>query len=559
MTQYDPVTLGILWSRLVSIVDEAVASLQRTAFSTLVRESNDLACALFDSRGSQLAQSTVSVPSFLGTLPLTVKHCLDAYPVDTLEDGDILATNDPWLGTGHLPDMTMVRPIFKEGTLIGFSGSVTHLPDIGGISSMPMKGARDVFEEGMRIPISKLYRRGQPSEDIFRIIAANVRVPEQVIGDIRAQVVANGSVARSVLNLMAEQGMRSLSFLGSGILERSEDSMRQAIARIPDGEYTSHLVVDALNHTIEIRATVQVQGSDIVVDYEGSSPQADSSLNVPFNYAYAYTVYPIKCALDPTTPNNSGSLKPIKVVAPEGSLLNARPPVAVSLRHFAGLLLPTVVLGCLAQAIPQNVLAAGGPSWIVKYQGQREDQTPFATTCFHAGGLGARRGLDGISCLTWPSNVSNTPVEVLEAEIPIMVERKELIQDSGGAGQYRGGCGQRVTFRSLASSPMRLGVAYVMVRHTPPPGIQGGSAGRAGSVTADCDETSPGLFELAAGQSVTIEVPGGAGFGEPLKRSRSSVMEDVVNQTVSAGCAHSEYGMLTDEVCPSSDKSVQCD
>lgn len=551
MQEYDPVTLGVLWSRLISIVDEAAASLQRAAFSTVVRESNDLACALFDSEGNLLAQSTVSVPSFLGTLPLSLKHFLAAYPVNTLEDGDILATNDPWMGTGHLPDITMVRPIFKEGGVIGFSGSVTHLPDIGGRMQLTT-GSREIFEEGLRIPICKLFRRGQANRDIFDIIANNVRVPEQVIGDIRAQVAANEWGGRTLLNLMGEQKMDNLSSLARGILERSEDVMRQAIAEIPDGEYTFHLETDAHDKIIEINAAIRVEETDIVVDYEGSLPKDDGSLNVPFNYTYAYTVYPIKCALDPSTPNNTGSLRPIKVVAPEGSLLNAVPPAAVSLRHFAGTLLPRAVFGCLAQVIPEKVIAPSGQPWIIIIKGRHQDQTPFASIIFNTGGLGARNGLDGISCLAFPTNVSNAPLEVLEANIRILVERKELIQDSGGAGQYRGGCGQRIALRSVASSPMLVGLAYEMVRY-PPEGVDGGLPGKAGLVMADCDPISPGLFELAPGQRITIDLPGGGGLGAPARRNRTAVVEDTVNGVVSVTCANSEYAMPTEQIRPFSD------
>lgn len=546
MQGYDAVTLGVLWSRLISIVDEAAASLQRAAFSTVVRESNDLACVLFDSDGNLLAQSTVSVPSFLGTLPLSLKHFLAAYPPDTLQDGDVLVTNDPWLGTGHLPDISMVRPIFKAGELIGFSGSVTHLPDIGGRMQLT-GGSREIYEEGLRIPICRLYDRGVRNEDLLEIIANNVRVPEQVVGDINAQVIANEWGARKLLDLMAEQGMADLSSLSKGILQRSEHVMREAIARIPDGEYSFHLRTDAHDRIIEINATARVEGSEITIDYEGSSPSTEGCLNVPFNYTYAYTVYPIKCALDPGRPNNSGSLKPIKVVAPEGSLLNAVSPAAVSLRHFAGTLLPRAVFGCLAQAIPERVIAPSGLPWIVILQGQDEAQTLFTSIVFLTGGLGARSGMDGISCLAFPTNVSNTPLEVLEGDIPILVERKELIPDSGGAGEYRGGCGQRVTLRSVASSPMRVSVTYEMVRH-PPEGLEAGLPGSAGLMLADCEPISQGLFELAPGQRLTIELPGGGGLGYPSRRDRTALVRDILNEIVSPACAENDYGMPTEVV-----------
>jgi N-methylhydantoinase B len=540
MTSFDAVTLEVLWNRLISIVDETGATLQRTSFSTIVRESNDFACVILDPLGRSLAQSVWSVPSFTGTLPITLKHMLKEYPIETLEPGDSLITNDPWMGTGHLPDLTIVTPIFRHDRLVAFVGSIAHSPDMGG---MGLSGeSREVYEEGLQIPIMKLCIRGEMNPTLVRTIQANVRVPDQVLGDIHAQLAANATGARRLLNLMDERGLEDLIPLAEVLHARSEAAMRAAIEHIPDGKYRQVVMTDGFDAPIAIHCTVRVQGSEIHVDYAGTSPQIERGINCVMNYTYAYSLFAIKCLTNPLIPNNEGGFRPVRITAPQGCILNPTYPAAVGSRAQMGHFLPAAIFGALAPVIPARVAAdSGSPLWGPVFSGTYRGRK-FSDIYFFNGGQGARPTSDGIHCLSFPSNISNTPLEVFETNVPVRFEEKSLLPDSGGAGQFRGGCGQRVVLSFLAEEPTAVAMRMDRIQF-PPQGYHGGHAGATGLILQN--EATPlhpkrKIF-FQKGDRVRFHTPGGGGLFPPESRDPQRVLDDVRNGLVSLEAAEQIY------------------
>lgn len=540
MRGFDAVTLEVLWNRLISIVDETGATLQRTSFSTIVRESNDFACVILDPLGRSLAQSVWSVPSFTGTLPITLRHMLREYPADNLEPGDSLITNDPWMGTGHLPDLTIVTPIFRNGRLVAFVGSIAHSPDMGGAG---LSGeSREVYEEGLQIPILKLCQRGDLNPTLVRLIRANVRVPDQVLGDIHAQLAANATGGQRLLNLMEERGLDDLVALAEELHSRSEAAMRAAIAEIPDGEYRHVVMTDGFDEPIEIHCTVRVQGSDIRVDYAGTSAQIERGINCVMNYTYAYSLFAIKCLTDPLIPNNEGGFRPVTVIAPEGSILNPRYPAAVGSRAQMGHFLPAAIFGALAPVIPRRVAAdSGSPLWGPVFSGAHGDRK-FSDIYFFNGGQGARPTSDGIHCLSFPSNISNTPLEVFENNVPVRFEEKALLTDSAGAGRFRGGCGQQVVLTFLADTSTAVAMRMDRIKF-PPRGYHGGQPGATGLILLN--ETTPlhpkRKYFMKEGDRIRFHTPGGGGLFPPETRDPERVLEDVRNGIVSLDAAEHTY------------------
>ncbi len=515
---YNPVSLKILWNRLIAIVDEAAATLVRTSFSTLVRESNDFACMLLDRNGRSLAQNSAAIPSFIGTLPVTVRHVLKRYSPDSLVPGDIFITNDPWLATGHLPDVSVVVPIFRNQELVAFAASVAHLPDIGG--RIRSADARSIYEEGLQIPISKLYSAGQPNDLLFDLIRQNVRVPGQVIGDLMAQVAANEQTSRRLVQLMDEQN-GDLRNLGSAIQLQSEQATRQAIRAIPDGEYYGEVFPDGVDEQLEIRMKLTVIGDGIDVDYTGTSAQVGYAVNSVSNYTFAYTAYPIKCLTSPEIPNNDGSIKPIRVQAPPGTILNPTYPAPVGGRALIGHFLSAVVFQALAPVIPEVVQApSGSPLWCLNLAGHHNDRA-FAVAFFLNGGQGASSQRNGIPCLSFPSNVSNTPVEVMESLAPVVVERKQIRRGSGGAGKQKGGDGQDLEIRITAKQPVTAAFLADRLRD-PAAGLLGGESAERGSVKLNDQPINPKFqIQVAPGDRLVLSTPGGGGFGarDPVENS----------------------------------------
>jgi N-methylhydantoinase B len=538
----DASALEIMWSRLNAIADEAAASLIRTSFSTVVRESKDLSCVLFDAKGQSLAQSAISVPSFTGTLTLTMKHFLRRYPVEEWRPGDVVITNDPWIGSGHLPDINMAVPVFLRRRLVGFVGLVGHVTDMGGKTLSATAG--EIFEEGLRIPICRLATRGRWSEPLLELIRANVRVPMEVIGDLNALVAAGEVAQRRLIGFMTEFGLADLADLSSEILSRSERVMTERIAALPRGTYRHSLATDGLGTPLTMQVALTVSHGRMMIDYEGTSPQQPSGLNCPWCYTYSYSIFAVKSVLAPEVQNNEGIFRPISVVAPEASILNARFPAATGARSTTGHFVVTAVYGALAGIVPSRVLAeCGAPRPIVVLRGLHDDGRPFSQTLFCMGSMGARPGDDGISCVAYPTNTAVTPVEVVETTAPVRIVRKEIIPDSGGAGRFRGGCGQRIELEFLANAPITVSVRADRTRN-PARGAAGGLAGACARVQLNGQDIDPmGITLCRKGDRLSVETPGSGGYGNPLERDRQRLLDDLARGLVTPSAAKALYGL----------------
>jgi N-methylhydantoinase B len=521
--RFDPVELELLWRRLISIVDEAAAALVRTSFSTLVRDSYDFSCVITDAAGQSLVQATDSIPSFIGTLPATVKHFLRLFPPDRLAPGDVLITNDLWLGTGHLNDITVARPIFRRGRLVAFSASTAHTPDIGGKIRSPEP--REVFEEGLQIPPMKLMRGGETDETLVAILRQNVRTPEQTMGELRAQVVALDLMEDRLLSLMQSAGLEDLSDLAGEIQGRCEAAMRGAIARLPDGTYRSELQTDGLaERPITLRMALTVAGDAIAVDYAGTDPQVDRAINCALCYTFAMTMYGVKVCLSPSLPNNEGAWCSISLSAPPGCIVNPQFPASGGSRMLIGHYLPMLVFGCLGQVVPERVIAAcGSPMWGMNQSGVGVDGKPYANMFFFNGGMGASARRDGQNCLSWPSNLASTSVEIGEHIAPLRFHYKRLRPDSGGAGRHRGGLGQEILIESRSGSP--IAVSFLAERTVVPAfGIAGGAAGAVGEVRLNGKRVDPKRqYILRHGDTVLLATPGGGGHGAARERDNGAV------------------------------------
>ncbi len=400
---FDPVTLEIFWSRLISIADEAAVGLLRTAFSTIVRESNDYATVLMDRDGNSVSENTGGIASFSCILPRTTKTFLERFPAETWRPGDCVITNDPWLATGHLPDFTFVSPIFHRGALVGFAGSIAHSPDVGG--ALWSADCRELFEEGIRIPPARFLREGVRNEELIELILANVRVPRQVLGDFEAQVTANEVCVRRVEEFLQDVGLADLQLLARTVHARADIAMRRAIAAVPDGIYRATLEADGFDEQLtRLACAVTVAGDTMHIDYAGTSPQIDRGINCVFNYTHAYSVYPVKCSLDPFTPRNEGTYRAITVAAPERSILNPEFPAPVGARQLTGHLLAGVIYRALADVIPDRVIAECGaaPSMRALFSGVDRNGDRFSQVLFATGGMGASPHRDGLSTTSFP-------------------------------------------------------------------------------------------------------------------------------------------------------------
>jgi len=543
---FDPVTLEILWSRLISTTDESAAALLRTSFSTIVRESNDYATVLMDANGDALAENTAGIPSFVGILPRTLReHLLARFPRETWRPGDCIITNDPWMATGHLPDITMAAPIFYRGRLVAFSGSIAHSPDIGG--SLWAADCRELYEEGLRIPPVKFLVEGRPNEDVVDFISGNVRMPEQVLGDLQAQVSAQQVCARRLVEFLDDAQMVDLAALSRALQTRAEAAMRRTIEALPDGEYCYTVHADGFDEDeTRIECRLVVAGSTIHVDYAGTSKQIGRGLNSVMNYTYAYTVYPIKCAIDPLTPRNEGSYRPITVDAPLGSILNPRYPAPCSARQLTGHLLAGAVYGCLAQAIPDAVLAECGsaPTLRALFSGVDRQGNRFSQILFASGGMGASAVADGLSTTAFPTNSGAGSVEALESIAPLLIWKKEFRRDSGGAGRYRGGLGQEIEIEVTSLEPLRLSLLSDRQKHAPR-GLGGGKDGTTVEIFLR-DGTRPhpkSRSSIKPGDRLILRFAGGGGYGDPRRRDPDALGEDVRGGYVSSDAARRDYGV----------------
>jgi N-methylhydantoinase B len=522
---FDAITLEVLWTRIISVVDEAAKAIVRTAFSTLSNEANDFACVLTDARGFALAQNSGSIPSFIGTLPATVRHFLSGIGAQRMRPGDVLITNDPWPGTGHMSDVCLVKPIFllQDGApprLATLSGTTAHLPDIGG--SIRAIEARELFEEGFHIPLTHLIRAGQVDETLLGLLRANVRTPDQTVGDIWAQVSANELMENRVRRLMEEYGLDTLEGLADELFARSERAMRDAIRAVPDGTYRYGIETDGFEAPYRFRVALTVRGDEILADFTGTSPAQPRAINCVMAYTYAMTAYALRCALLPGLPNNEGMYRPVKVEAPEGCLLNPKFPAAVVSRAQTGHYVPILILGALHQVIPDRVAAAAGsPLWAVAQSGVRDDGRPYTTVLFFNGGMGATAGKDGEHVLSWPSNISSTPVEVAERNSPLFFHYKRIRPGSGGRGRTRGGLGQDMLIESQSKRPIVLSFMAERTRF-PAPGLAGGGAGGLGDIQINGKKVDHRRQHvLEQGDRVLVSTPGGGGYGPAGQRARA--------------------------------------
>ena len=541
----DAITLEILWNRIISVCNEQQATLMRTAFSTIVRESQDLACGAFDTRGFMIAQSLTGTPGHINAMATGVKHFLNAYPESALKPGDVLITNDPWQTAGQINDLTVLTPAFRAEHVVGYFASTCHAPDFGG--RILSAEAHEVYEEGLRIPITKLFDCGEPNDELLKIIRANVRTPEETVGDLYAQVSSNAVGVRSLHNFMDEFGLYTIDPLADQIISRSERALRDAIRAVPNGQYENESWSDGFEEPICIKVAVTVENEDIFVDFAGSSPQSARGINVVLNYTHAYASFAIKAAISPDVPHNEGSFRPVHVTAPRGSILNCNEPAAVASRHLIGHLLPSVIFGALAKAMPGKLMAGGAePVWITIWRGaSHASPDPFLFTLFQLGGAGARATKDGLSATGFPSGVGGVPVEVIESLAPLVVHHRELREDSGGAGKFRGGLGQRTEMGSRGDAPWSVSAMIDRVEFAGA-GLDGGSAGALGEFIVD-ESTRPqpkSLVPLRPESRVQLNLPGGGGYGNPFERDPASVLDDAAKGFVSLDSAARDYGVV---------------
>ena len=515
----NPIDLQIYWNRLISIVDEAGTAMKRASFSTLVRESNDYTCVMLDADGALLAQSSWSTPGFIGTTPHALRHFLKTFPKDTLAEGDIILSNNPWVGSGHLNDLTMAGPIFHQGKIVAFVITVAHLSDIGG--RQWSANSTELFEEGLHIPILKLYEAGVRNEVIMKIFEANVRLPAQVVGDIEAQVVAINVVKRRLLEFLSEYELDSVAHIADTIYTLTAEAVQKQIRNIPEGTYTAEIQGDGWEETVRLRVTIVVADGRIRIDYTGSSGQSRYGINESYNHTHAYSVYPFKCMLAPGIPNNEGFIRLFDVIAPEGLIVNARFPAPVGARQLIGHMLQGVIFEAMAEAMPDQVQAdSGTPMSVLIFRGlDMESGESFQLITFLNGGIGATKGRDGEACSSFPANISNTPIEILENLAPLMYRQKVIVLGSGGDGEYRGGEGQVVQIESRWHKPMAVSLLTERTRF-PPHGVLGGSPGQCGFVRMNGVPVAEpkGVVELRPGDVLEVGLPSGGGLGPPALR-----------------------------------------
>lgn len=539
----DPITLDIMWGRLIATVNEQAAALMRSSFTSIVRDAGDLSACVFDRRGRMVAQAVTGSPGHINSMATGMAHIVRKFPVDTLRPGDVIITNDPWITVSQLHDITIATPVFHRGRVVALFANCCHALDIGGRGLSA--DARSIFEEGLFLPIMKLHAAGQPVEPIYDIIRANVRTPDEVLGDIHAQIVANEVGGRQLLSFLKEFDLADIEALSDAIIGRTERAMRAAIAAIPDGAHGFAITIDGFGTPITLQARVGIAGDEITIDYAGSSPMVELGVNVGFNYTVAYTTYGVKCAIAPEVPNNAGSFTPIHTLAPEGSILNARPPAAVAGRHTVGHFLPSAIMGALSGILPGRVMAPGADSlWNTHICGtDGRDGAYFSFTWFSTGGTGALQGQDGLSATSYPSGVAGVPVEIIEALTPLVVRQRALRPDSGGAGQSRGGLGQTMEVEVRTPQPFLFSGLYERCTH-PAPGLHGGRAGAVGGIaTSNGEELLPKISRnLPPDTVVTLHIPGGGGFGDPALRDPAALRDDLLDGYVTPEGAARDYG-----------------
>jgi N-methylhydantoinase B len=529
----------IIWNRLLAVVEEQAQILVRTAFSTTVREAGDLSAGVFDTRGRMLAQAVTGTPGHVNAMAASVGFFLEKFPVDSLQPGDVLLTNDPWYGTGHLNDFTVVTPVFLDATAVALFASTSHIADVGGLGFGP--DGRQVFEEGLNIPMSHLFKCGELNQTLLDIIRVNVRDPRSAEGDLYSLAACNEAGASSLVATMKEFGMTELDSAGRMIVDNSREAMLEEIRKLPFGTWRNFMTIDGYDEPVDLVCEVTISDSGIDVDFSGTSPVCGHGINVPLTYTQAYASFGVRCVVGNDVPNNAGSLGVVRVTAPEGCILNAPRPAAVSARHVIGQMLPDVVLGCLEEPLDGCVPAEGasclfGPVFL----GGRgmitgSESKPFVINAFYAGGAGGRPGKDGLDCTAFPSGVRSTPVEITESTAPLIIWRKEYRPDSGGRGEFRGGVGQIMEFAHAQGEAFAVSKMFDRIKH-PPRGRAGGEAGQAARVYTSEGAPLRGLGReiIPAGQSMILETAGGGGRGKPENRDEEKMEQDLLSGLVGA-------------------------
>lgn len=547
------VSFQVMWNRLISVVEEQAQALVRTAFSTSVREAGDLSAGVYDAQGRMLAQAVTGTPGHVNAMADAVAHFIRRIGRQDMFEGDIYITNDPWEGTGHLHDITMVTPSFHDGMLVGFLACTAHIVDIGGRGFGA--DAHSVYEEGLYIPIMKFAERGEVDETLLRIVRGNVREPDQLIGDMYALATCNEIGHRRLSDMMNEFGLENLDGIAGFILENSRRATVERIAALPRKEASGSMTVDGFDTPITLQVRLSVQRDRILVDFEGTSGIDTKGINCPFVYAKAYACYALKCAIAPEIPNNHASLEPFEVEAPEGTIVNAVHPAPVALRHIIGHFVPDAVYCALDQILP-GVVPAEGAGCLCNFQLslRPSPEAPASGVArrgevltFNSGGSGARPEHDGLNATAFPSGVMTMPVEATEQTGPVIIWRKELRPDSGGAGRQRGGLGQYMEIGAAEGHEFDFQAMFDRVHH-PARGRNGGQPGA--STTIARDDGTPmrgkGKQFVPNGRRVMLAFPGGGGYGEPMDRDPSLVRRDLARGYISAETAARDYG-LSDE------------
>lgn len=541
MTKFDPVSLEIMWSRLVNITEEMWTTTLRTAVSTIIASANDFGCEVLDSQGRSVAHAYRSMPVFNMTMPNVTKEILKKYPVSSMQPGDVFLTNDPWMCAGHLPDIAVVTPVFYQGKVVAFAGNIANTSDIGG--SLDAKNVRDSYEEGIFFPICKLYHQGEANELVFDMFRWNVRAPDMVLTDLEAQVAANASGCERVVAFLEEYALSDLEDLSAAIRGRSQEAMRAAIAEMADGEYTNEVFTDGMGAPLKIAVKLKVEGDAISVDYAGSSPQIDhGGINCTMIYSLGHTLYTLACLLTPEVPVNEGCFEPIRVTAPEGSIINCTFPASVGSRVNTGWYIHGAIFQALSAVLPDRIQAGNGLMSILQTYGVEADGKVFNTHFFCGGGRGATSGGDGTGHNMFPSSASNVPIEVFELNSPVLINAKEFIQNSAGRGKFRGSSGERVSMSRLAGHPHPLHI--YLHPHRLSFAAEGAFGGKPGTKTVVAlngetvsDADSPmelGYVTLDHDTDVlTVEFPSGGGMFDPLDRDQEQAAADRQNGIVS--------------------------
>jgi N-methylhydantoinase B len=524
------IELQIMWDRLIAVVEEQAQALLRTAFSPIVREAGDLSAGVFDAKGRMLAQAVTGTPGHVNSMAESVKHFIHHFPLTSMQPGDAFITNDPWMGTGHLNDFVITTPCFHQGRLVALFSCTSHLMDIGGIGFGP--DGTDVFMEGLYIPFLRILHRGRVDETLLAIIRANTRLPIDTVGDVYALLACNDVGCQRLVAMLREFDLDALDDLAEHILTTSRAAVLAEIAKLPRGRWSNTMVTDGFGAPITLRATTTISEEGINVDYSGTDRQAARGINVPLAYTRAYTVFGLGCIVAPRIPNNAGSLAPLTVSAPAGTILNAVKPAAVCIRHVIGQMLPDVVFGCLHQAIPERVPAEGTAClWNLNVRGSvaggQGGNYGFTMTVTSNGGTGARPHADGLSATAFPSGVKGTPVEIAESITPLLFWKKELRPNSGGAGRTRGGLGQVIEIESAIGEPFELLAAFDRIDF-PPRGRDGGEAGAAGVVAIKGGRRlhGKGTQRVAPGERLMVLTPGGGGLGPAGEREEGLTAVD---------------------------------